>query len=265
MPRPHLFIVVDARDGRPLDAGLSADTKDYLRRLVQERASLKAEHQEVTEGQPQTDASIDMANPSDEPSTKQLPEVSVDSVNPVFGDQMALSSEGLMDNPRSTRRIEIPLTFDSEFFRLLSDELSVLDQLQEAEQAQLTESVIELGRMVSRSTAPHNSASGSDITTWRQIFELYVDAKIFFSTNERDHGLRSAAMAAKQLQWFSNEAAKRQLARNMKSKESAMALDQFSRLNTLLLRNLRFQELNQTATTKILKSTSNARLFIIHR
>lgn len=155
----------------------------------------------------------------------------------------------------NTTRIKVPLTFDSEFFGLLEHGICGVDYLQEQEQSQMSKEVLDIGKIISRVAAP--SSSSTDIARWRAIFEIYIQASIFFSSTEQDHGIRSAEVATKQLQWFSEEASKRDLEKHFKSKESHAALDQFVRLNVRLLRNLKFQEINQTAMLKILKSMSS--------
>ena len=157
------------------------------------------------------------------------------------------------EDERGVAWIEIPLTADSAFFTLLRKELASLNGLQTREQAQVTERIIEVGQTIEKVTAPTASRSKTDLYRWREIFELYVEANIFFSTNEQDTGSRNAAEAAKQLQWVSDEIKRRRLDRNFKTKQSGVALERFMMINAILLRNLKFQEINHTAMIKILK------------
>lgn len=113
--------------------------------------------------------------------------------------------------------------------------------------------VVELSKEVSKLSKP-SRFSKSDLARWRQIFELYLDAEVFFATREQTHGSRSSESALKQLQWFQGEVQKRELASKFKFKESHDAFTRFIKLNMSLLKNLQFQELNQTAIFKILKS-----------
>lgn len=94
----------------------------------------------------------------------------------------------------------------------------------------------------------------SDLNRWRELFDLYLQAGIFFSTNEFDHGSRTSAMAAQKLQWFQSEVVKRDIMGLFKLKASHAALQQFIKINLAILQNLKFQEINQRAITKILKS-----------
>lgn len=89
---------------------------------------------------------------------------------------------------------------------------------------------------------------------WRELFDLYLQAAVFFSTQEANTGTRSPASAAKQLEWFQSEVTKRGLVNAFRLSASHRALDTFVKINIALLRHLRFQEINQVAVGKILKS-----------
>ena len=149
--------------------------------------------------------------------------------------------------------IEVPLTFDSEFFDILQQDVNRLDALQAKEQEAMSTEIIHLGEGISEVAKP-SRFSKSDLARWRQIFELYLDAEVFFATAESNHGPRSSQLALKQLQWFQGEVEKRGLARSFKLKDSHQAFTRFVTLNASLLQNLKFQELNKLAVFKILKS-----------
>lgn len=156
----------------------------------------------------------------------------------------------------SYERIEVPLVFDSVFFDMLLSDVSNLDALQATEQDHLQEEVKELGKQVSQVSRP-TRFSKSDMDRWRRIFELYLDAEIFFATHEREHGTRSSQKALKQLQWFQGEVNKQQLISSFKLPESRTAFSKFLELNLDLLKHLQFQELNVLAISKILKSMNH--------
>ncbi|KAG5941074.1 hypothetical protein E4U53_007477 [Claviceps sorghi] len=149
-------------------------------------------------------------------------------------------------------KVEVPLVFDGQFFDLLQSDVSNLDALQAEERQRMTADVVELGKEVS-SVSRTSRFSKSDLSRWRSIFELYLDAEVFFGTHERDHGSRSSQMALKQLQWFQVEVEKRNLAKDFKLRESHIVFLRFVNLNLNLLKNLQFQELNKLAIFKILK------------
>lgn len=156
------------------------------------------------------------------------------------------------------QRIEVPLTFDAEFFDSLQGDVSSLDTLQAYEQKTLHNEIKELGHQISKVARP-SKVNKTDLRRWQELFDLYLQAGIFFSTNELDHGSRNSTVALKQLQWFQAEASSKGIAKSFKLTASREALDKFLSINLTLLNNLKFQEMNQMAVAKILKSLSPAR------
>lgn len=149
--------------------------------------------------------------------------------------------------------IEVPLFSDNQFFRMLQSDVNNIDALQATEEKSMADEIIRIRDEVSRVSRPAKF-SKTDMVRWRAIFELYLDAEVFFATSEQHHGVRTASAALKKLQWFQGEVEKRKLPHNFRLRESHVAFARFLRLNASLLKNLQFQELNQTAVFKILKS-----------
>jgi len=106
------------------------------------------------------------------------------------------------------RTIEITLRADSEFFNLLTKELEQIDKVQAKQKELLTTQVKSLGKNITTVARPGGPGRSSDLYTWREIFSLYRDAAIFFSTTERDHGSRNAEEARKRMQWFQDQLSK---------------------------------------------------------
>lgn len=260
-PRPQLYVIVDTRDGQLVDATLSNETKSYLRHAVRKRASSQAGNSNngvntenrVLDVNTHAIYGVSQLNPEGV-AKGRIDDILDPRDGPLLLDNIINPDTKALVGQSKITRIKVPLTFDSEFFGLLEHGLCGVDYLQQQEQSQMSEEVRDIGRMISRVATP--SRSSTDLARWREIFELYIQANVFFSASERDHGIRSASAASKQLQWFSDEASKRQPGKHVKSHESHAALDQFIRLNVRLIRNLKFQEINQTAMFKILKSTS---------
>jgi E3 ubiquitin-protein ligase BAH len=175
--------------------------------------------------------------------------------------------EGHVSVPNTTVHIEcetfeVPLVFDSQFFRILHNDVSSIDDLQATEKKKMDQEIANLGSEISQVTKP-TRFSKTDLDPWRHILELYIDAEVFFATQEQSHGARSSQQALKQLQWFQSEVEKRQFAKSFKLRESQMAFVHFLRLNASLLKNLQFQELNQLAVRKILKKFDKRTSFSI--
>ncbi|KAK4194444.1 SPX domain-containing protein [Triangularia verruculosa] len=152
--------------------------------------------------------------------------------------------------------IDVPLDADARFFNIIQEDVNELDTLQDKERVAMIQSIHMIGNeiaQVARPRKPIIDFSRSDLYRWREILELYLSAEVFFSTNEVAGGARNSERARKQLVWFQDEVSKRQLSKKFKIKSSAVAFQHFLSLNATLLQNLQFQELNQTAVTKIIK------------
>lgn len=215
--RPRLSVFVHLRDGQAVDAALSPASRVFLQKL--------SGRQPVS---PSLDATTFRPAAVDDPTAVSLAECGLE-------------------------RIEVPLVFDGEFFNILQTDVDSLDALQQQEEKNMEAGIKTLGEEVSAVARPTKKFSKSDITRWREIFDLYVDAQVFFSSHELDHGSRSSAKAVKQLVWFQKEVQSRGLLEKFKVPSSRLAYSRFLQLNAALLQNLKFQEINKTAITKILK------------
>lgn len=218
---PKLTFFINLEDGTPVDAELSPATRRYF-----EARALK--HHGNSDRN-----SFGLDGQRDSPASEEIAVLS--------------EAEGL-------RRIDVQLRFDAEFFGLLQGDVNSLDSLQAQEQKALTDEIQALSTSITEVARPKTSSfHKSDLNRWRELFDLYLQAGIFFSTNEFDHGSRTSAMAAQKLQWFQTEVVKRDIVGHFKLKASHAALQQFIKINLGILQNLKFQEINQRAITKILK------------
>ncbi|RMZ84317.1 hypothetical protein DV738_g695, partial [Chaetothyriales sp. CBS 135597] len=148
--------------------------------------------------------------------------------------------------------IEVPLTAGSEFLGILRKELEALEKLQDKEEKQLHSEITQLGHDLRELKLSHKRRSKEEVETWRKVFEIYNDAEVFVSSHESDAGARDVEQAQKHFDWFLT-----QLAEQRKRGEITIGdndtLDRFIRINTNLLRLLRFQAMNRTAVSKIMK------------
>ncbi|KAL2072299.1 hypothetical protein VTL71DRAFT_11642 [Oculimacula yallundae] len=219
VPKLSFFINVD--DGTPEDAALSPETRRYF-----EAQALK-QHGNSAVGSFGSDGQSDIPK---------------------------LEGSALTEKSKNLRRIDVHLRFDAEFFGLLQGDVNSLETLQAQEQKMLTTEILALSKSLAVVARPNPSAvHKSDLNRWRQLFDLYLQAGVFFSTHELDHGSRSSAKAAQQLQWFQSEVIKRDIVSRFKMKDSHVALTRFVKINIDILQNLKFQELQRTAISKILK------------
>ncbi|KAI0404040.1 SPX domain-containing protein [Xylaria palmicola] len=225
--RPRLTVFVHLEDGVAVDAKLSPATRDYLQKLALSNAA-------STDGAPLPDSR------SPAPSSP----VSTDSQDAAVG------------NAPGICQVEVPLVFDAEFFGILQTDVSNIGTLQKEEQARLEGQIVALGDELGKAVEPSRGRRAkADLNVWREIFDLYLDARIFFSSRESDHGARTSVQAIEQLQWFQDQVVRRKLVPRLKLGASHAAFENFVSINTALLSILKFQEINRLAVTKILKST----------
>ncbi|EEY23568.1 RING-14 protein [Verticillium alfalfae VaMs.102] len=247
--RPQLTVLLHLQDGVAVDVSLSSSSRTFLEHISSLQAN-SPRHPALPLEQslgPPKEASTDGAATSEShASFAKLTE-------PADLDRSgeAISTSASPANPLC-KQLEVPLVFDGKFFDMLQSDVNGLDALQASEEVAMTKEIVALGQDVSQLTKP-SRLSKSDLARWRTIFELYLEAQVFFSVYEQDHGTRDSHSASRQLQWFQGEVTKRNLARQFKMSESREALVRFLRLNALLLKNIQFQEINRTAIHKILK------------
>lgn len=216
--RPRLSVFVHLQHGQVVDAALSPASRSFLRKLSGQHATSPA-----------------------------LSPARSDSASPPCDDPLDLSHElGL-------ERIEIPLVFDGEFFNMLQNDVDNLSVLQMHEESCLETDIKALGTELAVVAQPSKRFAKTDINRWREVFDLYLVAQVFFSSHEIDHGSRTSAQAVKQLVWFQKEVQDRNLLKKFKVPSSRLAYNRFLHINAILLKNLKFQELNKLALTKILK------------
>lgn len=235
---PTLTFAINPEDGSPVDAWLSEETKQHLLKFAQDqrmRNGLDLHSHQENETHPGAEALEQrVAN-------------------------LDLRSGGVKGHDQSQQRdlsnvetIEIPLHSDAEFFQILRRELTTLDALQGQQQRQLTQEITRLGQDISSLSTSSSSKDKSDMYTWREIFHLYAESQIFFTTSERNRGARSAVAAQEHLQTFTNTLAKHRTLRRLR-KPGRSAFDTFLAINSTLLQTLKFQEINRTALSKIMK------------
>jgi E3 ubiquitin-protein ligase BAH len=222
---PKLLFVVDAKTGEPISAALSPETRNLLHQLA---VSEKLTNIRIT---PESDE-------------YQLPSVDDE------------------DNEREVRYIQIPLNSDSEFFAMLERELTGLATLQTAEREKLTKDILAVGSSVSKATNPDDKKGRQDLQKWRALLECYVDAEVFFATNEQDHGIRGSKQASQRYAEFLGNAKTAGLLNQdgYKGKDGRKAVQMFLDVNEELMQCLRFQEINRTAMSKILKSKHSSHI-----
>ena len=129
-----------------MDATLSPETKTYLESLVSQQNHHQTE-------------SLDAA---------QDIHVHGDSSN---GDNSSALKCASSRKDSFIQRVDVPLTFDSEFFDLIQEDLTSLDALEALEQAALSSEISALSKEIATLSKPAKFGK-SDLYRWREI--LYV-------------------------------------------------------------------------------------------
>ncbi|KAF9007547.1 hypothetical protein BDQ17DRAFT_221387 [Cyathus striatus] len=95
----------------------------------------------------------------------------------------------------------------------------------------------------------------SDLYSWREIFQLYVETEVFESVSEATRGERTVEDSEERLKKFADRVAQRGLGdkRKLKLAQSRRALEGFLELNLFILNVKKFAYANSEATRKILK------------
>ena len=234
--KPTLMIVIDSRSGLPLDAWLSPKTRHYLQGLARvQHVDREWPSLPLTKA---TEGSEEILS-----SSSGIPDTSVSDVSEV-------ADHGAGEEIET---IEIPLTPDSGFFQVLGRELVSLEQLQEKEHRGLTLQIARLGHRLNELANSSSKKAKMGVNLWREVFRLYIESQVFFSSTEQDAGARDSEHASTHLEKFVKEVAIGPRAQRGFGREEIQALDEFVQVNLDLLRLLRYQEINRTAISKIMK------------
>ena len=149
---PKLTIALDPRDGSPIDAWLSPETRKQLKSLSR---SSKPRELSVS------------------PTRNELGKPEMNGLdNIAMTDDIDVSSEGSADQQEPFETVEVPLTSDSEFFQILTQELKTLEHLQEKEQKGLQSEITELSNDLRELKVSKKKRSREEIEAWRKVFEL---------------------------------------------------------------------------------------------
>lgn len=209
--QPKILLTID--DDLSMSAAILPETRRHLDELMQARSHVEPDR--IVE-EPQSEEQPAKGSSAEEPTRSPAEldggsegiaqeETNDERVNEAL--EFDQDDGGPGRNPHSSipRTIEIVLHSDSEFFNLLTQELSLIDTWKANQKRILTEEVNALGQQVSTVVKPPKFGSHSDMYAWREIFSLYRDASVFFASAERYHGARDATQARERIQWFANQ------------------------------------------------------------
>ncbi|KAI7333741.1 hypothetical protein KC315_g4114, partial [Hortaea werneckii] len=148
---PQLRVKVDSKTGTPLDATLTPETRENLRKLA--RTELLAAERQTQLGHHATHES----------HTHSM--------------ELATTNPPLPDADSDARWVQIPLASAKSFFDLLGPKLEELEHLREAETLKLEDEILDLGAMVEDVVEPvrdgfeaKRRVSYRDLYFWREMF-----------------------------------------------------------------------------------------------
>ena len=158
-----------------------------------------------------------------------------------------------------TKEFIIPLFSDTAFFQLLSTALQSLSAHLLNVHSEFIATLEALSHDISLSARPVSSLSTvhprspsshdasvrfsssifatgakSDLYTWRELFQLYVEAEVFECVGEAHRGERTVEDSEAQLQAFVGRVTQRGLAKKLKLTQSRTALQTFLQLNIFI-------------------------------
>ncbi|CAA7270761.1 unnamed protein product [Cyclocybe aegerita] len=182
------------------------------------------------------------------------------------------------DTQTTTQEVVIPLVRDTEFYSILSSALESVSSHLTTVHGDFTQSLKGLSRTIADTSRPASVAAGfhphssvsthagairvktgdlkhSDLYSWREIFQLYVEAEVFESVGESTRGQHTVEESEKRLQLFAERVTQRGLGdtRKFMMRQSVAALETFLNLNLFILNIKKFSHANSEATRKILK------------
>lgn len=252
---PKLVLTVDSEDGGlPINVSLAPETRRALEELVAQQrqglATTAAPSAAEAAGKEHVPAAADNTIDVDVGHTSQQGNDNEDLL-PL----LEVPEGGIRRERRdSQHQVVIPLSSDYEFFSTLTHEISLIDTLQTREEASITSHIVSLSDHITCVSKPTSLSRHSDLYPWREIFQLYIESGIFFSTRERDnHKQRAVEDVEAKIKCFGSEMKRRGIVKSFRNKKSGVFLGQFLQVNLEILRLLRFREINKTAMRKILK------------
>ena len=233
---PQLRILVDSKTGAPLDAKLTPETRESLRKLARHEMVVNRRQEHIGD-HAHTHA---VASPDEQDRTRE------DSP------ARALIADA--------RWVQVPLASAKDFFEMLEPKLMELDSLRDAETHNLEEEILDLGEAVENVVQPvregyeaKRGMSYRDLYFWREMFRLYLETPIFYSETERRRGALTYSEARTNLEKYDKQLRDTGLLDKMKTPQAKEAARRFLDLNLHILSIMHFQEMNSKAMAKILK------------
>ncbi|CAG8435833.1 2941_t:CDS:2, partial [Scutellospora calospora] len=167
-------------------------------------------------------------------------------VTPLVDHEASNMEKALTQTPSTSC---IKLESDGKFFIILLEEIYQLNCLQKQNQDKFLTNLQNLQKLLIDVTSPFKK----DLYTWRKIFQIYIEDKIFVGNTEADRKERNWKFSQEQLACFIDKVNKDHLIKKLKDPLSKIAFEKFLKLNNSLISMKQFQYLNQVTMSKILK------------
>lgn len=147
--------------------------------------------------------------------------------------------------------VTISLVEDTKFFQILYEEIEGLKEFKKIEEKEITNKVEDIASDIATVTIPHMKKN--DLYVWREIFQKYIEAEIFFSTIERNAGKIDNNISKERFFKFINLINTSGILNKFKRQSSIIAFDEFKRINFEMLKFSNYEKFNSLAIRKILK------------
>ncbi|KAK6464534.1 SPX domain-containing protein [Scheffersomyces coipomensis] len=169
----------------------------------------------------------------------------------------SIRKSSVSPQPESSKKSEIFITLnsDSKFFKMLNDELELLDKLRIKEEEKIITEVQKISELIATLSDPSKRNNTNELYNWRELFRIYLDSEVYFKYNEASikSSERSSLQIKKNLDSFLVNVEKSGILTKFTKKNSLQVFNEFLTMNYHLLKILQFQSLNSLALKKILK------------
>lgn len=212
---PQLRILVDGKTGAPLDAKLTPETRESLRKLARHELAVNGRQEHIDDHTHTDTVAENMASAEEQDRTRE------DSP------ARALIADA--------KWVQVPLASAKDFFEMLEPKLMELDSLRDAETHNLEEEILDLGEAVENVVQPvregyeaKRGMSYRDLYFWREMFRLYLETPIFYSETERRRGALTYTEARTNLEKYDKQLRDTGLLDKMKTPKPKKQHDDFS-------------------------------------
>ncbi|KAG7792609.1 hypothetical protein KL910_000849 [Ogataea haglerorum] len=147
--------------------------------------------------------------------------------------------------------LTVSLHEDTLFFQTLYEELEELKRFGEEQEHELVSTVENLATVIGKVGSPNTRKN--DMYVWREIFQMYIESEVFFSTRERSSGRVDVAVSRKRLSDFVDHVNETKVLKRLRQRNSLAAFATFKEMNFLIIKVANYQAINSMAVQKILK------------